>query len=64
MINMLLERKLRIYVPLNAKEIIFHPYFYWGSDGTISNLENKAHYSLKCGPIFKDPKLLMFKNKS
>jgi len=47
---------LRAFIPLNAKELIIHLYFYLGSNGTISNLKNKANYSLKSGPIFKDPK--------
>jgi hypothetical protein len=29
-----------------------------GNSVTISNLENKAHYSLKSEPIFKDPNYL------
>ena len=54
MINKLLENKLRSFIPLNAKGLIIHLYFYLGSNGTISNLKNKANYSLKSGPIFKD----------
>ena len=34
-------------------------YFYLGNTDTISNLKNKVHYSLKSGPIFKDPKELL-----
>ena len=30
--------------------------FLFGEHDTISNLKNKAYYSLKSGPIFKDPK--------
>jgi len=45
---------LRAFIPLNTKELIIHLYFYLGSNGTISNLKNKANYSLKSGPIFKD----------
>jgi hypothetical protein len=56
MINKLLENKLRSFIPLNAKRLIIHLYFYLGSNGTISNLKNKANYSLKSGPIFKDHK--------
>jgi len=47
---------LRAFIPLNAKELIIHLFFYLGSNGTISNLKNKANYSLKSGPIFKDHK--------
>jgi hypothetical protein len=53
---MLLNRKLRIYISLNSTKLIFQLYFYLGDTGAISNLENKAHYSLKSGPIFKGPK--------
>ncbi len=53
---MLLKRKLRIYIHLNSTELIFHLYFYLENNGAISNPENKAHYSLKSGPISKDPK--------
>ena len=53
MINKLLENKLRSFIPLNAKGLIIHLYFYLGSNGTISNLKNKTHYPLKSGLILR-----------
>ena len=50
---------MRAISPLNAKELITHLYFYLGSNGTISNLKNKAHYPLKSGLILKDPKNML-----